>query len=212
MDQQAFTRLKAELEEEHEVSAAFKELRTEDVACLTAEQAQELTSLFGYNTMIRLPERERDFFDWLRDHDRPVWDDLWTEEDEHQYYVSMAHLPSFLLGQRGFPICDLERQENFFFTREDIIENDGKVFVERALDVIAEKEQLSMDQAFLIEVWRGPIDQWRFAWMYNLSLEDVKDMVQWLIKEGILHVPKQRPENQPPIEVMPSSNGHTSHE
>ena len=212
MDQQTFTTLKEQLEKDPQSPVTFKELQTEELAALTKEQAEELTTLFGYNTMIRLPEKEREFFDWLYEQDRPVWTDLWNQEDERRYFVSMAHLTSFLPGQRGFPICDLVNQENFFFTQEEITENDGKIFVERALDIIAEKEQLSMDQAFVVEVWRGPIDQWRFAWMYNLPLDEVKNMVRWLIKEGVLSVPKQRPENQPPIEVTPPSNGQASYE
>lgn len=212
MEQQTYISLKEQLEEGHESPVTFKEVATEDLALLTKEQAEELTLLFGGNTMIRLPEKEQDFFNWLFEQDKSVWSDLWNEEDERQYYVSMAHLTSFLPGQRGFPICDLVNQENFFFTQEEITETDGKIYVERALDIINEKGQLSMDQAFMVEVWRGPIDQWRFAWMYNLPLDEVKKMVRWLIKEGVLNVPRQRPENEPPIEVMPLSNGQTSHE
>ena len=212
MDEQNYTALKERLGNTDESPVVFTELSQEALGSLTGEQADELTSLFGYNMMIRLPERERNFFDWLRENDRPVWDDLWDVEDDKPYYVSMAHLSSFLPGRRGFPICDLVSQDNFYFTSDDITENDGKVYVENALDMIADRKQLAMEQAFAVEVWRGPIDQWRFAWMYNLPLEEVKKMVRWLITEGILDVPKQRPENEPPIEVAPPSNGSSPHE
>lgn len=212
METQAFATLKERFEQEGNAPVTFNELTEEELTSLSKEQADELIELFGYNTMIRLPERERTFFDWLQENDKSVWEDLWDEDDERKYYVSMAHLGSFLPGQRGFPICDLVDQENFYFTSDDITENDGKIFVENALDVISDRGQLSMDQAFAVEVWRGPIDQWRFAWMYNVPLSEVKKMVRWLITEGVLTVPKQRPEDEPPIEVAPPSNGHTSHE
>ncbi len=212
MEPQIFRTLKERLEWTGEAPVHFTELSEEELTSLTGEQAQELISLFGYNTMIRLPERERNFFDWLRGNDPSVWEDLWDAEDDRQYYVSMSHLKSFLPGQRGFPICDLVGQENFYFTSDEITENDGKIFVENALDVIADRGKLAMEQAFAVEVWRGPIDQWRFAWMYNLPLDDVKKMVRWLITEGVLDVPKQRPEDQPPIEVTPPPNGTPSYE
>ncbi|MCB0712523.1 MAG: hypothetical protein KDD67_09355 [Ignavibacteriae bacterium] len=212
MEQPIYTALKERLEKAEGTPVAFAELSEEELTALTQEQADELVSLFGYNTMILLPEREQQFFNWLQENDRLVWDDLWDAEDDKPYYVSMAHLASFLPGRRGFPICDLVNQENYCFTSDEITENDGSVYVENALDVIADKKQLAMEQAFAVEVWRGPIDQWRFAWMYNLPLEEVKKMVRWLITEGILSVPKQRPENEPPIEVMPPSNGIASNE
>ena len=84
--------------------------------------------------------------------------------------------------------------------------------MESALDIINEKGQLAMEQAFMVEVWRGPIDQWRFAYMYNLPLSEVKKMVHWLITEGLLGAPRQRPENEPPIESAPLSNGEGTHE
>ena len=118
----------------------------------------------------------------------------------------MAHVGSLLPGKRGFPICDLAENPNYSFTGDDITEEDGKTFVQHALDVVAEKGDLSMDQAFMIEVWRAPIDIWRFSWMYNLPIAEVKKMVHWLLEETILNAPAQREENPAPIESSPLEN------
>jgi len=205
MEQSLFEQLIERFAQPESTGLAVAEISGEELAGLTVEQAAELVERFGGTAMIRLPDRERKFFDWLREHDPSVWIDLWGEEGN--YHVSLSHLPSFLPGGRGFPICDLYNQENFFFTQEEITAEDGKIFIEQALDVLAENEKLAMEQAFAIEVWRGPIDQWRFAWMYDLPLVEVKKMVIWLIREGVLDAPRQRAENDPPIEVAPPPNG-----
>lgn len=206
MESTAYNKLKERLRPLAGTGIELKQMSGEEIGELTPEQAGELVELFGGGTLIPLPEKERAFFDWLHEHDRPVWEDLWGTEENPGYYVSLTHLPTFLPKQRGFPICDLVDNDNYYFMSEDITE-DGKVFVESAFDIIAEEKQITMQQAFVVEVWRGPIDQWRFAYMYNLPLGDVKKMVHWLISEGLIDVPKQRPENEPPIESAPPTNG-----
>lgn len=208
MERKKFEELVEEIRPSGEETLVKTEIAQDDLESLTKEQAEELVALFGSTTLIRLPEREREFFEWLRQEDRAVWEDLWGDAPEGElYYVSMAHLTSLLPGRRGFPVCDLVENDNYYFTGEDLTPEEGKVFVENALDIVADQGELSMDQAFAIEVWRGPIDQWRFSWMYKLPLAEVRKMVHWLITEGILRVPKQRPENEPPIESAPPSNG-----
>ncbi len=208
LDTKRFEALKEEIRPEGDETLIHAEIPQEDLAAMSGEQADELVALFGSTTLIRLPEREREFFDWLRAEDPAVWEDLWgdTPPDE-LYYVSIAHLTSFLPGTRGFPVCDLVNNDNYWFTENDLTPEEGKIFVEHALDVVAEQGDLSMDQAFAIEVWRGPIDQWRFAWMYNIPLAEVRKMVHWLITEGVLQVPQQRSEDDAPIESHPPRNG-----
>lgn len=208
MDTERFEQLKKEIRPEGEETLIYAEIPQTDLESMSREQAVELIEMFGATTLIRLPNREREFFEWLREEDAPVWEDLWgdTPVDE-LYYVSISHLTSLLPGARGFPVCDLVSNDNYFFTGDDLTPEEGKIFVEHALDVIAEQGDLTMDQAFAIEVWRGPIDQWRFAWMYGIPLPEVRKMVHWLITEGILQVPQQRPDEGPPIEVSPPQNG-----
>lgn len=196
MEQQEFIALKERLAPSGMPHVETREMRDEEIDALSMEQAQELVALYGSTTLIPLPEREKQFFNWLRNNDLPVWKDLWGETEEGSYYVSLSHLTSFLPKQRGFPICDLMENDNYFFTPEDITPEDGKIYVDSALDIITEQGQLAMDQAFMVEVWRAAIDQWRFAWMYRLPLTEVKKMVHWLITEGLLNVPQQRAEEE----------------
>lgn len=170
---------------------------------LTREQAEELVARFGSTTLISLPRRERDFFAWLREADPTVWQDLWGDDPDESYLVSIAFLPELLPKRRGFLICDLERQQNFFFTDQSITPEEGQLFLESALDIVHENGQLTMEQAFVIEAWRAPIDQWRFAYNYGLPLDQVKRMVLWMISEGILLLPPSEEE----APNGPESNG-----
>ena len=89
-------------------------------------------------------------------------------------------------NRRGFLICDLVDQPNIFFGAENITQEDGSPFLDAALAIVKNEGKISMDQAFVVEAWRAPIDQWRFAYMYHQDLALVKKMVQWLMDEGIL--------------------------
>lgn len=172
------------------------EITDEEITALTREQAEQLVALYGSNALITLPHREQEFFAWLRQHDEPVWNDLWGG-DEHPYQVSLGYLPDLLPNRRGFAICDLVENPNYYFTVNNISQEEGTPFLDAALAIIRKEERLSMEQAFVVEVWRAPIDQWRFAFLYRLPLDQVKAMVQWLMAEGILTPPAQREEDQP---------------
>lgn len=165
-------------------------LAEEELLSLTNEQATEIAIYFGNQLLLRLPKKERDFFDWLKASDYAVWHDLWGE-DEDPYLVGINFLPDLLPKGRGFPICDLVTQQNFYFTQNDITSDNGVPYCDAALEAIKHEIKIRMDQAFIIEIWRAPIDQWRFAYMYNMPLDTVKEMVLWLLNEGILEFPKQ---------------------
>lgn len=161
------------------------EISDAEMSDLSAEQAQELVARFGSNTLIRLPQREQQFFEWLRQNDPPVWNDLWGD-DEDPYVVSLGYLNDLLPKRRGFLICDLAEQQNLIFSQQSITHDEGKLMLNAALDVVAAKGRLTMDQAFMVELWRAPIDIWRFTYMYGVSLDEAKRMVLWLISEGAL--------------------------
>jgi hypothetical protein len=163
----------------------------EMIARLSREQAEELVSIYGSTTLMTLPASEQRFFRWLRDADPSVWEDLWGGGDDEEYLVSIAYLPELLPKRRGFLICDLVEQQNYFFTEQSITPEDGKIYLDAALDIVHESGKLAMEQAFVIEAWRAPIDQWRFAYNYRVPLEEVKKMVLWLIAEGILLLPPE---------------------
>jgi hypothetical protein len=161
------------------------EITEEEIAALTREQAEELVALYGATTLMTLPTKEREFFAWLRAEDEEIWKDLWGG-DEEPYRVSLGNLPELLPNRRGFPVCDLVEHPNYYFTTENIAPEDGSGFLDAALAIVRSNRKLSMDQAFVVEVWRAPIDQWRFAYIYRQPLAEVKAMVQWLLSEGIL--------------------------
>jgi hypothetical protein len=158
-----------------------------EIATITKEQAEQVVALYGGSSLMLLPEKERTFFDWVKENDRAVWDDLWGG-DEEPYLVSLSYLLDLLPKRRGFLICDLTEQQNYFFTAEQIPE-DGRALVDAALEIIQHNGQLSIDKAFMVEVWRAPIDIWRFAYMYNQPLDTVRDLVHWLLQEEILRLP-----------------------
>ncbi|MCC7437175.1 MAG: hypothetical protein IT211_01625 [Armatimonadetes bacterium] len=185
------------------------EISDAEMSELSAEQVQELLARFGSNTLIRLPEREQQFFEWLRQHDAPVWEDLWGG-DQEPYIVSLGYLSDLLPGRRGFLICDLAEQQNFIFSSHNITHDEGKLMVDAALDVLAANGRLTMDQAFMVEVWRGPIDLWRFTYMYGVSLAEAKRMILWLISEGalLLTVPEEDQTPSPEMNMMGHSVAH----
>lgn len=165
-----------------------------EIAELTREQAEELVALYGNTALMLLPTREIAFFDWLRANDAPVWNDLWGADDV-PYRVSFAFLPDLLPNRRGFLICDLVEQDNYYFSAGSITPEDGSPFLDAALAIVKNEGQISMEQAFVVEAWRAPIDQWRFAYLYKQNLATVKEMVQWLIAEEIFTKPVREEES-----------------
>ena len=171
------------------------DITSEEIASLTREQAEQLVALYGSSALITLPQKEQEFFAWLRQHDEPIWNDLWGS-DEYPYQVSLGYLPDLLPNRRGFLICDLVDNPNYYFTIDNISAEDGSPFLDAALAIVKNEARISMEQAFVVEVWRAPIDQWRFAFLYRLPVDQVKAMVHWLMAEGILTPPAQRAEDQ----------------
>lgn len=181
-----FSKLADRLHRQSDESAIqISTISDDELAALDREQAAELAARFGATTMIELPQREQEFFAWVRDNDPMVWSDVW-DDSENPYVVSLSFLPDLLPKGRGFPICDLVDNPNFYFTTQNIAADDGSPLLDAALAIARSAGKLEMYQAFLVEVWRAPIDQWRFAWIYKQPLNTVKEMVQWMISEEIL--------------------------
>jgi hypothetical protein len=161
------------------------ELTDEEISELTRDQAQELVALFGSTTLMHLPQSESRYFDWLRSQDPAVWSDLWGGEDD-PYLISLGYLPELLPNRRGFLICDLVDNPNYYFTTEDITREEGAAYCDAALELVKDGKPLTTEQAFVVEIWRAPIDLWRFAYNYHIPLAETKRIVQWLLDEGIL--------------------------
>lgn len=180
-------RLQSNIEAVHVV-----DITDEEITNLTREQADELVALYGSNALITLPLKEQQFFAWVREQDEPIWSDLWAG-DETPYQVSLGYLADLLPNRRGFAICDLVDHQNFYFTTDHIGSENGSPYLDAALALVRREQRITMEQAFVVEVWRAPIDQWRFAYLYKLPLDQVKLMVQWLLSEEILTL---RPESE----------------
>ncbi|GBD07491.1 hypothetical protein HRbin21_01320 [bacterium HR21] len=165
------------------------EFSPELLAQLTLEQAQQLARALQATTLMRLPEQEIAFFEWLRQADPAVWQDLWGDAGEELYVVGISFLP-FLLREprRGFPICDLVSVENYYFTPAHITPVEGQAFLEAAREALLEGKPLTLAQEFLLEVSTGPLDIWHFAYHRHLPVAAVKEAVAELVAgKALLH-------------------------
>ncbi len=155
---------------------------------ITAEQALLVAGMFGANTLILLPEKERNFFEWLKAEDPAVWEDLWGGEESgiEPYVVAIGFLPKVTGGGRGFPICDLVACDNYYFTQEHIISEESKLMLESAKERLMAKQKLTPAQLLTLEISISPIDIWRFAYNYKIGLADAKQAVQTLVEDKVL--------------------------
>ncbi len=154
---------------------------------LTPEEAQQIAEALRRDTLMRLPQAEIAFFEWLREHDPAVWHDLWDNTDVQPYVVGISFLPYLLREpRRGFPICDLVTVDNYYFAPAHITPNEGRAFLEAAQQALVEGKPLTLAQMFLLEVSRGAIDIWHFAYHYRVPLQAVKEMVADLVAGRVL--------------------------
>ncbi len=166
----------------------FVRMSDEMMAAMTVEQAREVIKQFGANTLLLLPSAEIRFFEWLKERAPEVWNDLWQEDEvgNQAYVVALAHLEDLLPQGRGFPICDLQNQPNFYFTYKHILHEEAKPYVDAVLQKLEDGKQLSLAETFVLEIREKPLDIWRFAYNYKLDPEQAKAIVYELVEGGIL--------------------------
>lgn len=160
---------------------------------LTVETAKALAKEFHAHTLIRLSERDFEFFEWLKTAEPAVWHDLW-DADEEPYIVGIGILPELLGKNRGFPICDLLEQPNNYFTYKHFIDEESRPYLDAVQARFEGDEQLSLVEAFVLELRRDPIDIWRFAYNYKVSPDDVRAVVIQLVQDGLLQYTPDREE------------------
>jgi len=154
---------------------------------LTLEQAESIVAHFQGNVFLRLPLKERLFFDWLKIKDEPVWNDLWNDESvEPPYIVSVIFLPMLLDEVRGFPICDLLTEDNYYFTNDHFISDEADVLIEAVKERFLAQQTLTVSQLLVLEISMSPIDIWRFAYHHKIELHHAKNAVQLLTDEKLL--------------------------
>lgn len=136
--------------------------------------------------MFKLPQFEIDFFKWVKEHDRLVWNDLWNEDHE-SYAVSLEFLPHLLEKDgRGFPICDLQTVDNYYFMPQLLVDRESDVMVEAAKVRFMEKKGLTPNQLLALEIHFGGIDIWHFAYKHKIELTDAKAAVASLVEDQVL--------------------------
>jgi hypothetical protein len=153
---------------------------------ITFEQAEFLAENFHANTLIYLPEYEVRFFEWLKKTDYPIWKDLWADQELEPYIVGAALLPFLMLKDRGYPICDLLNNDNFFFSEKNIIEKNAKLLIESLKEVLLNKGKLSVAHLLLLEMSFAPLDIWHFAHHYSIQLDFVKRAVLELLQDNLI--------------------------
>ncbi len=153
---------------------------------ITLEQAELIVQSIGHSTLMMLPEREIKFFKWLKQYDKPVWDDLWGGVDVEPYLVGISFLP--LLVEKGgyFPICDLMDEDNYYFSAAHIIDKESKLFLESVRKRYIDKKPLTLPQKLILEISVAPLDIWHFAYRNRILPNEAKKAAHDLIDENIL--------------------------
>ncbi|MDD3124289.1 MAG: hypothetical protein PHV24_00450 [Candidatus Kapabacteria bacterium] len=140
---------------------------------------------------VRLPEREIKFFEWLKENDRKVWDDLWGDADADLYYVSIEFLLQLVPEGRGFPICDLVTTDNYYFATIHINGREAELLVDTIKQRFLKKEKLTVAQLLLMEISIEAIDLWHFCHKYRIAIDDAKRAVEQLVADkSIVHFTK----------------------
>lgn len=156
------------------------------------EHVAAVQESYGATALMQLPEHEVTFFEWLRSSDGAVWADLWGDDAEAPYLVSLAYLESFSGENAGgrYYIRDLQTVDNYFFTPDMVLEKESADFLAATRSRLEERESLTLNQAFALQVSVGPTDVWHFAYDHKRPVEAVKKAVSELVEDHILvHVP-----------------------
>ena len=166
----------------------YIQFEQQDLEQLDAKSALKVIDHFHGHTLMKLPQTEIDFFEWLKINDNAVWNDLWQDEED-LYMVSIDLLRHFLKGKSGFPICDLEIP-NYYFTVKHI-KPKGLEQMETILSKTESGKKLDIDELLLFELHLAPTDIWHFSYRYDLPVIEVKELVSEMDYKGwIVHLPK----------------------
>ena len=162
------------------------EFPPETLAALDRDSAAGLANALGGAALMRLPEKEIRFFEWLREHDESVWRDLWGDAPDAPYVVGVSFLPLLLDPVRGFPICDLLDNDNYYFTPVHILGGDAEHYVAAVKERFLAKQRLTHAQLLALEISLAPIDVWRFGYHHGISPEAAKKAADTLAADSII--------------------------
>lgn len=164
----------------------FIELSDEVFQALNIEMAEALAKRYGASHLIKLPLREIKFFEWLYENDIEIWKDLWGNTEEEPYIVGMSFLPVLLDKMRGYPICDLMNNENYYFTSSHIVDKESEILLESAKTRFMNNEELTIAQLLILQISVSPTDIWHFAYNFNIDLNEAKKAVDDLVQDNAL--------------------------
>jgi len=133
-----------------------------------------------------LPDSEIKFFDWLKENDKDVWVDLWDNESEEPYLVGIAFLPLLIDKKRGYPICDLNLNDNYYFTKDHIVDKESEILLSSIQKRVMENQPISIAQKLLLQISLFPTDIWHFAYNNKITIADAKKAVETLIDDNVL--------------------------
>ncbi len=156
-----------------------------EIASLSPSEIPQLQNYFVSKSLMYLPEKETAFFEWLKVEDRAVWNDLWNGEND-PYIVSWNFLDHLTSESNGFPICDLENVDNYYFTERHIKIPDGINALQDIIQKITNHTNLTIGEALLYEAYCSPIDLWHFCYRYTLPLKAAKKAVEELDHAALL--------------------------
>jgi hypothetical protein len=159
-------------------------------AQITKEQAKIIAEDYLHSRLMQLPEPEIKFFEWLKSADRPVWDDLWAEQMDGPYIVSISFLPVLKeIRGRGFPICDLMNCDNYYFTKAHMVDFESEIVLDSSKKRFMDKKSMTLAQMLAVEISIAPIDLWRFCYRHKISIEEAKEAVAVLVDdEALVHL------------------------
>ncbi|MBS1561657.1 MAG: hypothetical protein JSS89_08645 [Bacteroidetes bacterium] len=155
---------------------------------MTPENIEAIRSRFGARTLMQLPQHEITFFEWLKEADPAVWNDIWAN-DERPYLVSLAFLTDFSGSNAStgqFVICDLVSVDNYFFSPNLLLDKESTDFVEAVRERFTQRSSMTPGQLLTLEASVGNVDIWHFAYRYNIDLALAKRAVATLVEDRIL--------------------------
>ena len=151
---------------------------------LDAKSIDQIENAFKGYGILKLPLKEIEFFNWLKENDEAVWIDLW-ETDEDPYNISIEFLHHFIEDENGFPICDLENEDNYWFCMKHI-KPKGKQHFEEINQKLKNKQKLNIEELLLYEIVQNSIDIWHFSYRYKIDLKKAKELIDDLHANDIL--------------------------
>lgn len=173
------------LKENQLAGKGYIEFTTNELDALSASDVQHIIDVFHGHTLMKLPPEEIRFFEWLKEADLNVWDDLWSDSEETMYLVSVDFLNRFVNQKKGFPICDLMDEPNFWFSPKHI-KPKGIEHLDTVFHKLDQNMRLSLPEFFLYMLNDASFDIWHFCYKNKLKLDKVKAAVDEMVYNGWL--------------------------